>query len=58
MEKATNMLKLANAKYFSSFEEIFDEIRQYSNDSVFLIKGSRGIKMEKLIEIIKKHLQL
>jgi len=56
MEKATKSVNFSHISHFCSYEEMFERMKNYSEDSVFLVKASRGIKMEKLIDLVKKHL--
>lgn len=42
-----------NAKTFSNSDEVVDYLKQHPvNDSTILIKGSRGIKLEKVVELL------
>lgn len=53
MQKATNQIKSNRISNFSDFQAIADEMKNYKIDTAFLVKGSRGMKMEQLFELLK-----
>jgi len=53
MQKATEFIKSTKILNFSDFQMIADEMKNHKIDAAFLIKGSRGMKMEQLFELLK-----
>ncbi|MCX8054468.1 MAG: UDP-N-acetylmuramoyl-tripeptide--D-alanyl-D-alanine ligase [Ignavibacteria bacterium] len=52
MQKASEKLQADNVEHYSDLTEIANEIKELKNDYVFLLKGSRGMKMERIIEML------
>lgn len=53
MSKATHIINCDNVYSLSSFSEIADQMNNLKKDYAFLVKGSRGMKMEQLFELLK-----
>ncbi|TAL68026.1 MAG: UDP-N-acetylmuramoyl-tripeptide--D-alanyl-D-alanine ligase [Bacteroidetes bacterium] len=55
MKKAIDSVKTSAAKYFLSKDDLSAELKSRINEGdVILVKGSRGMAMEKIIEELKK----
>lgn len=53
MQAATQKLMSSKIYNFPDFQTIANEMKNYKIDTAFLIKGSRGMKMEQLFDLLK-----
>ncbi len=52
MQQASTLLKARNVEHYSDLVEIANKIKELKNDYAFLLKGSRGMKMERIIDLL------
>jgi len=52
MQQASKLLNAGNVEHYSDLSEIASEIKDLKKDFAFLLKGSRGMKMERIIEML------
>jgi len=57
-KQASDKLNNSKIKYFENKDELFESLKsEISSNTAILVKGSRGMKMEEIVEKIKNYLQ-
>ncbi|HPD33433.1 MAG TPA: UDP-N-acetylmuramoyl-tripeptide--D-alanyl-D-alanine ligase, partial [Candidatus Kapabacteria bacterium] len=57
-KQASDKLNNSKIKNFENKDELFESLKsEISSNTAILVKGSRGMKMEEIVEKIKNYLQ-